>query len=211
MLPVTDTIEISALHEAAHCVLKWRLGCDFYDETENSGFRLIAIRSETEIASGPYVDSRGRRHECSGISEMPCFYAGVDSLDDTVPDFVVTKARRKLRHDIMVMLAGPLAEARARHCAVEPLFERPQAGFQDWQRVLQTICRMNLPSEQHSTVVSELRAQTEEYLSDPKVWHTIVVLAQAVVVRSDRRLTGRDAFPILEDAWRSQGQNHLQA
>ena len=142
---------------------------------------------------------------------MPCFYAGLDALDDAVPDFVVTRARQKMRHDIMVMLAGPLAEARARNCAVEPLFERPQAGFQDWQRVLRTICHMNMPSDQHATVISELRVQTEEYLSEPRVWRTIVVLAQTLMARSDRRLTGQDAFPIMENAWYGHGQNHPQA
>jgi hypothetical protein len=132
---------------------------------------------------------------------MPCFYAGVGGLDDAVPDFAAASARRKMRHDIMVMLAGPLAEARVRNCAAEFLFERPQAGYQDHQRALKTILFMNLAPDQHVTVFAELRAQTEEYLSDPRVWHTIITLAWAVLERSDRRLTGQEAFPILEDAW----------
>ncbi len=197
-----ETTEISAIHEAAHGVIKWRLACDVYGAADDAGFDLIAIRTNAETAAGPYIDAQGREHHCSGISEMACFYTAIGPLDDAVPDFATAAARRKMGHDIMVMLAGPLAEARVRSCAVEPLFERPHAGFQDWQRALQTIIRMNLKSEDHAPRIADLRARTEAYLSDPAVWRTITVLAQAVLAEPGRRLTGTKALPILQQAWR---------
>ncbi len=138
-----DILEISAIHEAAHGVIKWRLACDVYGAVNDAAFDVITLRTEAEFAIAPYIDAQGRAHHCSGVSEMSCFYTATGPLDDAVPDFAATPARRKMGHDIMVMLAGPLAEARARGCAVEPLFEPRQAGFQDWQRALQTILRMH--------------------------------------------------------------------
>jgi hypothetical protein len=200
--PQNETLEISAIHEAAHCVLKWHLACDHYGAVDEAGFDLIAIRTETETAVGPYIDRHGRAHSCSGISEMTCFFTGIGALDDAVPDFAAASARRKMGHDIVVMLGGPLAEARVRGCAVEPLFERPQAGFEDWQLVLQTIIRMNLAPEEQAPMIATLRSQAEAYLDNPVVWRTITALAKVVLARKNRRLTGRKALPILLKAWR---------
>jgi len=201
-VPVIETLEISAFHEAAHGVVKWRLACDHYNAADEPAFDLIALRTEAETAAGPYIDAHGRAHHCSGISEMSCFYEGLDAIDDSFPHFVAREARRKMRHDIVVMLAGPLAEARVRGCDVEPLFEHPQAGYQDWQRALHTVIRMNMAPDEQAPLIATLRSQAEAYLSEPAVWRTITALAQALLARSDRRLTGRDALPILRDAWR---------
>lgn len=196
-----DTLEISAIHEAAHGVVKWRLACDLYGAISDAGFDLIVLRTADELAAGPYIDAQGRAHHCSGISEMSCFYSAVGPLDDAVPDFAAISARRKMGHDIMVMLAGPLAEARVCGCAVELLFERPHAGYQDWQRALQTIMRLNLKAEEHAALIADLRAQTEAYLSDPAIWRTIGALAQALLAQPSRRLTGELALPIMQQAW----------
>jgi hypothetical protein len=199
---IDDTAEISAIHEAAHAVVKWRLASDLYSAADDdAGFDLIAIRTDAETTSGPYIDTHGRAHHCSGISEMVCFYTAVGALDDAVPDFTAASARRKMEHDIMVMLAGALAEARFRGCAMEPLFERPEAGFQDWQRAIQTVLRMNLKAEDHAPLIATLRARTEAYLADPAVWRTITCLAKALLDQPQRRLTGRKALPIMQQAW----------
>lgn len=199
-----DHLELSAIHEAAHAVVKWRLVSDFdYHVADGgAGFHHIVIRSEAETASKPYIDAQGTAHHCSGIFEAPSFHTGVGSLRDRDPDFAVDAARRRMRHDVMVTFAGPLAEARVLGCPVESLFEHSKGGSADWQLIEQTVRRMNLPADQHDSLLATLRAKTEAYLDDPQVWQTIIALAKALLARSDGRLTGVDALSMLQAAWR---------
>lgn len=161
--PAIDHLELSAIHEAAHAVVKWRLVSDFDYRVEDggAGFHRIVVRSEVETASKPYIDAQGRAHHCSGIFEAPSFHTGLGALCESDPDFAIDAARRRMRHDIMVTFAGPLAEARVRGCPVEALFEHPKAGSTDRQLIEQTVRRMNLPADQHDSLLATLRAKTE--------------------------------------------------
>ena len=201
MTPAFQSVqEISALHEAAHCVIKWRLTCDCYQKDNSVGFDVIVVRTDAAIAAGPYIDSQGRQHNCTAISEMSAFQnAGM--LDDDVRDFAANSTRRKMGHDIIVALAGPVAEAKVRNCSADSLFDRPHAGFQDYQQAAKLILFMNLKPEDCLQTFNELRRQTEDWIADRQVWNTICALSGALLARGDWRLTGEQALPVMTEAW----------
>jgi len=205
-----DVLEISAIHEAAHAVVKWRLGCECYGVVGDAGFDHIAIRTEAEMTAGLHRDTQGQARNCSGIFESNPFRKGVGPFSPGDPDWVVARERERMNHDIMVMLAGPIAEARVRSCAVETLFERPEGGFQDHQDATRTVEQMNLPAAEFQPRLADLQRRAMAYVEDPHIWSVIEALARALLTRSDRRLTGQDALPILECGWQASLKSTLE-
>jgi hypothetical protein len=193
-----DEVFISAIHEAGHCVMKWRLVTEHDGVDGNPGFNFIRVRTADEVKSGSYVDARGQRYSGWGISDMPRFDQDGRPLGD-LEDWLRPRSQARMEQDIMVAFAGPVCEARLSGCDVESLFEPGKAGCGDYKVVAVALVNMGLELEGQRR--HQLLRDTQDRVADPRFWRTVEALARRVLAEDDRRLTGDQALPLLRRAW----------
>lgn len=194
---------VAAVHEVAHIVIKCVLAAErgkFSDDAPQ--FTTIGLRTPEQVSAGPDLDRQGRRRHCEAIVDgMVRFDNGSGSMPvDIDPDdsFAVKRRRDAIKHDIVVALAGGLAEAKYRKCAFAALTEGDGPASGDWKEALGLLRDLNLDAAGEANAQSELTGLTESYLERPEIWQAILELAEALVNRRNRRLSWKQALPLIK-------------
>jgi hypothetical protein len=191
---VNIDLNIAAMHEAGHAVMKWRLSVEMNGDLDQVGFHLIAVRTADEISAGQYVGRQGTSHHCDGIIEMPCFDTGHGSLGNDLPDgfqFAANARRRRMEMDITVILAGPATEAQFRGCSFDSLVAPGGEGSRDWYDARKIAHLMNMTDRTVEDILARQLDHVREYVRRPAVWATIVALAKALEGHEQRWMRRR--------------------
>jgi hypothetical protein len=197
-------LNIAAMHEAGHAVVKWRLTAEMNGDPNQVGFHLIAVRTADEILAGQYIDRQGKSHHCDGITEMPRFDTGHGSVGNNLLEgfeFAAEARRRRMKMDIMVILAGPATEAQFRGCSFDSLVAPGCEGSRDWYDASQIAANMNMTDHTIDDILAGLLDRVREYLLRPAVWAAIVAVAKALERSQPRQLSGDEALPVILAAW----------
>jgi hypothetical protein len=114
-----NTPRYVAVHEAGHAVAGWVVQKQIPGQESFRPFHCVVVRSPEEIRAGPYIDSRNRALEIQGIVEASDRYQSLGpehrkQREETDPRFLES-ARCCMEADVVVALAGPIAEAKYRH------------------------------------------------------------------------------------------------
>jgi hypothetical protein len=206
-----DQLEIVAIHEAGHATVCCCLSPGNVVCPPKAHFDLIAIRNPEEVSAGPAI-AGGRSFRGSGFIQIPRFYSDYPRVIDMPPEFefVAKRCREHAMMDIIVALAGPMAEARFRSCTFDSLVESGQGGRGDWECALKIANCIDPSPGRAEQLCIGLKENAREVLNHPCVWATVEALAKTLLKRQSKRLTGKQAFPIMKRAFSSVNDEYRQ-
>lgn len=181
---------ITAFHEAAHAVVAFRFG--------------ISIDEVALCQAGP-VNGYVKMLDVPLIPKV--------ARNDYSTQLTWTLVARATEQQVMVLLAGALAEAKLlgtplrAHCCESDL-SRCQyicSVLDRYRRSLVDTQAMVIPEEKPIDMANRLRQRTRQILGHPRTWRAVTALADELVGWS--RLTGHDAADTVQ--WTRRIQNQL--
>jgi hypothetical protein len=158
-LPKVTELESTAFHEAGHAAAAFHLG--------------VAVK---EVSIVPDIGAERLGH-CAGYG-YPDWFSPDALIDD--------RSRALAEREIIVMFAGPAAEARARGRR-----DHVGAGGDDYRYAIDLASRFCGSIEETTAYVAWLALRAQNLIHDPFVWFGVEALAAALLAR--RTLTGRKA------------------
>lgn len=186
LLP-TDTIAMAASHEAGHAVIKCCIS-----ETLTVGTPELRI-DQIEVHPNGY-----------GITHMSAFDgAGNDPFSAPSGfEFILRTRRGRIERDIVVALAGAVAEATIRSVPPHSLFQTNMAGAGDWNFAMSRALHMGLSTNDASALCTQLRETAEGLIRHPNVGRAIRAVAR-VLQEPERQgqITGNTAISVIQRAW----------
>jgi hypothetical protein len=161
-------------------------------------FDFALVRSAEEIKAGPYIDQRGREVACEGIVEMPDHYlaCGPEALRQLEAEDLkfLESARRGMEADVVISLAGPLAERRYRH--VSWFDELVTFGTGDRRAAERKAKDFATDQDDLRRIIDPLEKRASKIVRD--YWEEILVFADALIRQG--RVEYEEAVPIFERA-----------
>ena len=199
-----------AVHEAGHAVAGWSTG---------TRFRFVHLRTQEEVLAGPYLDDRGREVDCIGGVEgsdryhpLSLLYSDPSlRLDDmevgncSAEDLLALKTtwRANAEIDIIISMAGPVAEARYRHFSLTATYFLGGAG--DIEKIRPRLDYLTRTEAERTRLEVDLEARTRRMFREPSVWDAVLAVADELrarrklewndVLKIVRRVTGQDKRP----------------
>ena len=170
---------LTAVHEAGHVLARVYFGHDF---------DRAVVRSVAEVLDGPHVTERGHEIEVEGVVEGYDLCSRWTSPEllrarqgDTAEqrDAVVRHGFMSAEMEMMECFAGPIAEARFRHCALVAV--TLTGGDEDW-RCAEGLAAKWFPSDPGAALrLAEKRAGS--LVRSQPGWHAIGRMAAVLVDR----------------------------
>jgi hypothetical protein len=197
-----------AIHEAAHAVAlhltQKQLGWS------EQWFRIV-VRTQDEIAAGPFIDWRGQKLDVSGIVEASERYVALgtkvadmvfvqnDALPELNRENLIAGWRSAMEADVITSLAGPVADARYRYrwtllgflVAISRGWVHP-----DFETARRKISAFTGTDQEADKMFLELLERSWRLIG--RNWRRVIALA--AVVRERRVVESDDAIPIIEGA-----------
>lgn len=193
---MTTPPKFHAIHEAAHAVALWLLTREA-GEPEPGFDRIYLVPRQEAIAR-----ASGLVGGVSGAAD------GYVPLHEYVPNMVgpsdAQKAhlRQEMERAVVILLAGPAAEARHVRRGFHEVTSRDVGGHRDLERAQERVNDFAQPGERDE-LMRRLLSKTRALLRCGAVWPTIKELANALLERRD--LTGEQALEIIRQAWVEYG------
>lgn len=179
---------ITAFHEAGHAVVAFRFG--------------IPVDSVVLCDTGPVLGYVALRHKAMVSTAL-------DNDAALLPWPVVV---RETEQRVMMLLGGPLAEARLlaaplrSHCCTSDLgkCEHLCRALHTYRRRLVVRLGAQIPNVDPAALANRLRTRTARMLAQPKIWRATVALATEL--EAWRHLSGADAADTAQWAQRLRNQ-----
>ncbi len=204
-----------AYHEAGHAVAMWYVGHIFYE---------IIVRTDEEYEKGPYVDQLGRERWVIGTVEASGIYifTGVH-IDDvrfinmSMEDIALQKNRKKFNMEVelITQLAGPIAEAKYRHCGLDKVYyssaderkiiERINKeqnrnlscpGATDYDNALLMASEFSYCEEDISDFILVATKRVRAIFKKPGIWPAVEALAKELEMK--KKIDGERAEEIIQ-------------
>lgn len=195
-----------AIHEASHAVARWQITTKL--NLWVPGFCNVVVRTQTDIAAGPYVNYRG--HEVDGIlgiMDGPSLYCGVGikgaklTPSAGIPQAEFDEDRKSLKilakWEAATLLAGPAGEL---HYLREDEWafwdDLVQNEESDWRGASR--CAWDFSSSDGEFWNFINNAQQKATRLVRRHWPSVVALADTLMVRHS--LSADEALPIMKAA-----------
>ena len=159
------------------------------------------LRTPKEIVAGPYIDDRGREHDCAGMVEGPDRYS---ALGVHVNDVKITGEqsagetvrlwRTNMEADVIELLAGPYAEARYRKICTFTVFL--SGGEGDLERAQKEVADFGRDDAERRAIIEPLHDRAARLVRRPPIWAAILALADALLRQGS--IEGEEATEMFE-------------
>jgi len=190
-----------AVHEAAHAVVAWIMTRennaqeeDRRYQQEEPGFRKVFVRSIEASRTAP-------GHEVGAVVRVEAYdpFGRYVPGDAMLPQSIQKRSHRRMEREVMIALAGPLAEARYRKKSFVVMASTDSGCQSDMAFIRRCAADFSQSDPEREAIIDGFVPRTRALLRMPRVWPTIIGFAH--VLCDHRELSGEQALSAILEYW----------